>query len=103
VFGVNRIHEYSAPNDDFSFCGYQHFVWAIGYDGKVYPCCIMKYHPEFVMGDLREMTLNEMVNSPARMKMGFHLDVHDCKSCWLRDKNKFIESLLQPPMHVDFV
>lgn len=103
VFGVNRIHEYSAPNDDFSFCGYQHFVWAIGYDGRVYPCCIMKYHPEFVMGDLNEMTLAEMVASPARMDMGFNLDVRECKSCWLRDKNKFIEALITPPAHVDFV
>lgn len=103
VFGVNRIHEYSAPNDDFSFCGYQHFVWAIGYNGKVYPCCIMKYHPAFEMGDLATTTLADMVGSPERMKMGFNLDVHDCKSCWLRDKNKFIESLLQTPAHVDFV
>lgn len=103
VFGVNRIHEYSAPNDDFSFCGYQHFVWAIGYNGLVYPCCIMKYHPEFVMGDLSKMTLDQIVSSPERMKMGFELDVNDCKSCWLRDKNKFIESLLQEPAHVDFV
>jgi radical SAM protein with 4Fe4S-binding SPASM domain len=103
VFGVNRIHEYSAPNDDFSFCGYQHFVWAIGYNGLVYPCCIMKYHPEFVMGDLAKNTLAEIVSSPERMKMGFNLDVTDCKSCWLRDKNKFIESLLQVPMHADFV
>lgn len=103
IFGVNRIHEYSAPNDDFSFCGYQHFVWAIGYNGKVYPCCIMKYHPQFEMGDLATHTLDEIVSSPERMKMGFHLDVTDCKSCWLRDKNKFIESLLQAPAHVDFV
>jgi radical SAM protein with 4Fe4S-binding SPASM domain len=103
VFGVNRIHEYSAPNDDFSFCGYQHFVWAIGYNGKVYPCCIMKYHPQFEMGDLATMTLEQMIASPERMKMGFNLDVTDCKSCWLRDKNKFIESLLQAPAHVDFV
>lgn len=103
VFGVNRIHDYNAPNDDFNFCGYQHFVWAIGYNGKVYPCCIMKYHPEFEMGDLREMPLLEMVSSERRMKMGFELDVHDCKSCWLRDKNKFIESLLVEPAHVDFV
>lgn len=102
VFGVNRIHDYSAPNDDFSVCGYQHFVWAIGFDGNVYPCCIMKYHPEFVMGSLHENSLDEIVSSPLRARFAT-LDPHDCKSCWLRDKNKFIESLIVPPAHADFV
>ena len=37
------------------------------------------------------------------MKMAYHLDVTKCKSCWLRDKNKFIESLISEPAHVDFV
>lgn len=103
VFGVNRLLEYSAPNTDFSFCGYQHFVWAIGYNGKVYPCCIMKYHPPFEMGDLYQQSLAQIVTSPERERFAFHLDVESCKSCWLRDKNKFIESLLTPPAHVDFV
>jgi GTP 3',8-cyclase len=103
IFGVNRIHDYSAPNDDFSQCGYQHFVWAIGYDGVVYPCCIMKYHPQFAMGSLANKTLVELVNDPTRLDRAYGLDVMDCKSCWLRDKNKFIESLLIPPDHLDFV
>lgn len=103
VFGVNRIHDYNAPNDDFSFCGYQHFTWAVGYNGLVYPCCIMKYHPEFAMGDLNEHTLEQIAVSPRRMQMAYELDVTDCKSCWLRDKNKFIEALITKPDHVDFV
>jgi radical SAM protein with 4Fe4S-binding SPASM domain len=102
VFGVNRIHDYSAANDDFSVCGYQHFVWSIGYNGKVYPCCIMKYHPEFEMGDLHRQTLAEVVTSPERMAFAT-LNPQDCKSCWLRDKNKFIEGLLVEPQHADFV
>jgi len=102
VFGVNRIHEYNAPNDDFSSCGYQHFVWAIGFNGKVYPCCIMKYHPQFEMGDLCSQTLKEIVNSEQHKSM-IRLDPMTCKSCWLRDKNKFIESLIEAPAHVDFV
>lgn len=102
VFGVNRIHEYSAANDDFSMCGYQHFVWAIGFNGKVYPCCIMKYHPEFEMGDLHTQTLRDVFESPKRAKFA-KLDPMNCKSCWLRDKNKFIESLVTEPEHVNFV
>lgn len=103
VFGVNRIHDYSAPNTDFHMCGYQHFVWAIGFNGKVYPCCIMKYHPPFEMGDLHTQTLHELVYSGDRLFRMLNLDVGECKSCWLRDKNKIIESLVEAPEHVDFV
>lgn len=103
VFGVDRMRDYSAPNDDFSFCGYQHFTWAVGYNGMVYPCCIMKYHPGFEMGSLHEMTLEQIVRSDRRMAMAYELDVKNCKSCWLRDKNQFIEALLTKPEHVDFV
>lgn len=102
VFGVNRIHDYNVPNDDFDSCGYQHFVWAIGYNGLVYPCCIMKYHPGFEMGNLHSQTLSDIVTSPERAAMAA-LDPMGCKSCWLRDKNKFIESLIVAPEHVDFV
>lgn len=105
VFGtMRRLEHYSQPNTDFHFCGYQFFTWAIGYDGVVYPCCIMKYHKGFGMGDLRTQSLNDIVCSPDRMKYVETFDVQKCKSCWLRDKNQFIEYLLTDnPQHVNYV
>lgn len=103
VFAVNRLRDYGAANTDFHICGYQHFVWAVGADAKVYPCCIMKYHPQWVFGDLRVETLSEIVNSPRRAAFAYGLDVQTCKPCWLRDENKFIESMVRVPEHVDFV
>jgi radical SAM protein with 4Fe4S-binding SPASM domain len=105
VFGtMRRLEYYSQPNTDFDFCGYQYFTWAIGYDGAVYPCCIMKYHKGFALGDLRNNSLKEIVNSEERQKFISDFDVHDCKACWLRDKNQFIEYLLaDSPQHVNYV
>lgn len=105
VFGtMRRLEFYSQPNTDFDFCGYQFFTWAMGYDGLVYPCCIMKYHKGFAMGDLRTETLKEIIYSERRQKFLEAFDVHDCKACWLRDKNQFIEYLLADnPQHINFV
>jgi len=105
VFGtMRRLEFYSQPNTDFHFCGYQFFTWAIGYEGQVYPCCIMKYHPGFEMGNLHTQSLKEIVHSEERRKFVDGFDVHDCKACWLRDKNQFIEYLLADnPQHVNFV
>lgn len=104
VFTVNRLDAYNDPNTDFTQCGYQHFVWAIGFDGKVYPCCIMKYHAGYVIGDLAQQTLEDIVHSNARKAFARSLIVSQCKPCYLRDKNKFIEYLLDPaPVHHNFV
>ena len=105
VFGtMRRLEFYSQPNTDFHFCGYQFFTWAIGYEGLVYPCCIMKYHKGFAMGDLRNYSLKELVQSEERKRFVETFDVHDCKACWLREKNQFIEYLLADnPQHVNYV
>lgn len=104
VFVTDRLDDYNDPNTDFSVCGYQHFVWAIGYTGVVYPCCIMKYHAGYEIGDLSKQTLAEIVHSDARKQFARNLIVSDCKPCYLRDKNKNIGYLLNPnPEHVNFV
>lgn len=105
VFGtMRRLEFYSQPNTDFHFCGYQFFTWAIGYDGLVYPCCIMKYHKGYAMGDLRTESLQDIVHSERRQKFIDSFDVEKCKPCWLRDKNQFIEYLLtDSPQHINFV
>ena len=105
VFGtMRRLEHYSQANTDFHFCGYQFFTWAIGYDGLVYPCCIMKYHRGFALGNLRAHSLSEMIHSEERVKFIEQFNVRNCKSCWLRDKNQFIEYLLaDSPQHVNFV
>ena len=105
VFGTMRRPEfYSQPNTDFHFCGYQFFTWAIGYEGLVYPCCIMKYHKGYALGDLRTYSLKDLVYSEERRGFIESFDVGKCKPCWLRDKNQFIEYLLADnPQHINYV
>ena len=105
VFGtMRRLEYYSQPNTDFHFCGYQFFTWAIGYEGLVYPCCIMKYHKGFALGDLRNHSLKEIVYSDERKKFVEAFNVQHCKPCWLRDKNQFLEYLVADnPQHVNYV
>jgi radical SAM protein with 4Fe4S-binding SPASM domain len=101
---MRRLEYYAQANTDFHFCGYQFFTWAIGYDGFVYPCCIMKYHKGYAMGDLRIHTLEELVYSQERRAFVEAFRVERCKPCWLRDKNQFIEYLIaEGPQHIDFV
>ena len=64
----------------------------------------MKYHKGFALGDLRNHSLKEIVYSERRQKFIDTFDVRKCKSCWLRDKNQFIEYLLtENPRHVNYV
>lgn len=104
VFAMtHRPDYYSTPNSDFAFCGYQFFTWAVGYNAKVYPCCIQKYYNGFELGDLREQSLHDIIYGERRHQYISAFNVQKCKPCWLRDKNKFIEYLLaKNPRHVNF-
>ena len=99
-FQENRIDQYTGANE-FDTCYYQRFVWAIGADCKVYPCCIMKYHPNFAYGDIRNQTLKELVDKSS--KFMDELNPAGCFPCWLKDRNKSIESAVKPPMHHNFI
>lgn len=96
-----KLESYTHPNDDFNTCYMQRFVWALGADCKIYPCCIQKYIPGFEIGDIRENTLNELITK-SHGKMT-NLDVKSCPSCWMRDRNKAVENIMKIPKHVNFV
>lgn len=101
LYSGDRIDSFSLPNTDFNTCYYQRFVWSIGADNLVYPCCIQKYNKQFAFGDIRKNTLKELVEL-MNEKMT-NLDVRMCSPCWLRDRNKSIASAVEPPPHVNFV
>ena len=64
----------------------------------------MKYHKGYAMGNLRSTSLADLVHSDERKKYVDNFNVQGCKSCWLRDKNQFIEYLIaDSPQHVNFV
>lgn len=102
LFERGRIETYSEAND-FENCYYQRFVWNVGADGLIYPCCIMKYHPNFAIADLKEKTIKEVIediNSKAVME---NINPSKCFPCWLKNRNKAIAQAVEKPTHSNFV
>lgn len=101
LFERGRIETYDRPNDDFKTCYYQRFVWNIGADGFVYPCCIQKYNPDYALADITVNTVKEIIQlTHSRMTT---LNPIMCNPCWLRNRNKTISQSLEEPKHVNFV
>jgi len=98
-----RIESYSKPNNDFSICHYQRFVWAIGADCLVYPCCIMKYHPDYSYADIRKNTLSEIVDDINTKRFMDNLTPITCRPCWLRNRNIAIAKAVDKPQHHNFI
>ena len=106
----NRIQLYTAQNN-FDKCHFQKFVMAIGSNGGIWPCCIMKYYPEFEYANLKNNTLSEIINDMnVKAKMD-NLDPINCNPCWLADRNGSIdEGVKNPdyepinkPVHANFI
>ncbi len=89
-YAENRINLYTKPNTDFEKCFYQRFVWAIGADGNVYPCCIQKYVPGFEMGNIKDHSLKDLVTNQFTVDKMNNLQPSSCAPCWMREKNKII-------------
>lgn len=98
----NRISHYSAPNN-FDTCYFQKFVWAIGADSNVYPCCIMKYHPDYANGNIAKNTLKEIVENINTKVRQDRLVPAQCFPCWLRDRNGQIAAAVEKPKHHNFI
>ena len=98
----DRIDLYSKPNDDFSTCYIQHFNWVIGADSMVYPCCIMTYHPSFVLADISKEKLTDIVNSDKVHQKMIKLNPKSCLPCWLRPKNQLVETIFKEPNHKNY-
>lgn len=101
-YDKTRIDSYSKPND-FDKCYFQRFVWSIGADAKLYPCCINKYDSKYVIADLKEKTIGEVIyDISTNIKMD-NLDPRKCLPCWLRSKNNSINDAVEEPKHENFI
>jgi len=99
----NRINEISQKTLS-PYCGYHHFTGVIGSNGGVYPCCLLKYRSGFNLGNLKEQTFEDIWKGDKRKAFKEKVDKGCNYSCWMTDKNKFIEYLLTDnPTHKNFV
>jgi len=98
----NRIQTYTQKND-FDTCYFQRFVLSVGADAKCYPCCIQKYNPKYVYGNLKENTLKEIITSMNTHEFMTNLNPSRCYPCWLSPKNKSIITAVRKPVHENFI
>ena len=101
-YDKTRIDSYTESND-FDKCYFQRFVWSIGADAKLYPCCINKYDPKYVIADLKEKIIGEVIyDISTNIKMD-NLEPKNCLPCWLRGKNLSIKDAVEKPLHGNFI
>ncbi len=103
VFGEqDRVQLYTQRND-FDNCYFQRFVLAVGADSGVYPCCIMKYNPDYQYANLKNNTLKEIVESMNTDKFMTDLNPKMCNPCWLKPRNDAITAAVEKPTHHNFI
>jgi MoaA/NifB/PqqE/SkfB family radical SAM enzyme len=75
------------PNDSFNQCNFANFMVAVGYNGKVYPCCIVKNRTGYEYGDLNKQSLEEIFTG----RREYYAST--CPVCWLKDLNIQLEQM----------
>lgn len=83
-----KIDKYDS-NSEFDMCHFDKFMVAVGYNGLVFPCCIVKNRPGYEYGDLRELPLEDILLGRKRIYRAAN-----CPPCWSRDHNVKIQELL---------
>lgn len=103
LFDTSRLWTYTKPNTDFKKCYIQYFVWSIGADCNVYPCCIVKYDPKFAFASILDKTLSQIIQDANFQASQNGLDVGLCPPCWLRERNMSIAQTQDIPKHHNFL
>lgn len=85
------------------FCTFHHFCAVISPTG-MYPCCLLKDRKEFNFGDLNKKSFAEIWWGEKRRKFIESIKNGCPYSCWMTEKNKIVEYLLEEnPKHVNFI
>lgn len=123
ILNYNKLDEYIENGVEKSYegCLGANFTASIGHDYKVYFCCSHIGNPKFLMGDLKEMSLNEILISPKRKEL---INFCDHEGCQMQCRNHQINKMLfelknynkvqidmvikkmgtgTPPMHYNFI
>ena len=99
----NRINEISQRTRSDA-CYFHEFVAAIGSNGVLYPCCLLKYDPRFNLGNLNYHSFEKIWFGDKRKKFTEQIRKGCNYSCWMTEKNDFISYLLKEnPKHINFI
>lgn len=59
---VGYEFDYSQPQN-IQYCKYYQSMITVSCDGKVYPCCLLRYKPEAVIGNIREKSFKQIIEN----------------------------------------
>jgi len=106
-FITSHLDNLDYKHKGYDFCGYQHFTAIIGADGRVYPCCTLKYNASIDFGSIIGNTFKEVWFGDRRknwLKIDHLAAVCNKNPCWFDNKNKFISYLIKDnPPHVNWI
>ena len=104
---IDHIDNLALQHKGYKQCYYQHFTAAVGADGIVYPCCTLKYNSIIPFGSLHKESFRDIWYGQPRwnwLKKNHIKEVCDSWPCWMDNKNRFIEYLVDNHApHVNFI
>jgi len=89
----------------YSECYVQNFTISIAPDLKVYPCCILKNNPKYLIGDLSSGNFKEIWEGEKRKEIYKKTKFSDCPyPCMLEKHNEVLHMLKsQDPLIIDLL
>ena len=99
----NRIDDIKKYNRKWQgICYLPRYTLEIGADGNIYPCCIYKYNSEYIMGNIYNNSINEIIDSNVYNQVYNKLTSDKCLPCFFDEQNNIIHYLLYPKTEHDF-
>lgn len=102
MFG-NRIDDLRQGHPDYKNCGVMQFTSYLGDDMNLYRCCNTAFNERGLIGSIKNQRLKELWFSQAKQDDFNRFDARGCERCQFHAKNKVINSVLQEPVHANFV
>jgi len=103
---MDTMEAYSAQNRGYSKCHATPYLWAyICSTGDVYACSNYLLDERFNFGNINSSSFYDVWHGDKRKALiESGIDITDCRKCCRMDKcNRYLEDMLNPPPHVNFI
>lgn len=108
VFRANAMRKWDSKQRDYSKCNALPFWAYIDAAGNVWGCLAHLLEEEFLYGSIMTHSFQQIWESEKKKKMLDHLgtclDIKSCKmNCRMDEVNRYLNNLIHPPDHVNFI
>jgi len=108
IFRINTFNKLIGHHQRYSRCGSVPFFWAyIMSDGEVFGCSTFLQDDNFKFGNIHEKSFREIWEGEKRLNCIEHMesfDISSCRqNCRMDEINYYLQELLEPSEHVNFI